>query len=81
MSILSLICKNSVLNIRNNPIPEGVRRELILIHMKQPSYALFNGEKYLVIAEKGNYVTICNGEYSHLGENAITVKREEVTFL
>lgn len=49
--------------------------------MKQSNYVLFKGEKYLVIGEKGDYLTICNGDYSHLGENAITVKREEVTFL
>lgn len=49
--------------------------------MKQSNYVLFKGEKYLIIGEKGNNLTICNGDYSHLGENAITVKREEVTFL
>ena len=49
--------------------------------MKQSNYVLFKGEKYLVIGEKGDHLTICNGDYSYLGENAVTVKREEVTFL
>ena len=49
--------------------------------MKQPKYVLFNKEKYLVLEEKGDYLTICNGDYSHLGENAVTVKRENVIFL
>lgn len=49
--------------------------------MKQPKYVLFNKEKYLVLEEKGYYLTICNGDYSHLGENAVTVKREDVIFL
>ena len=49
--------------------------------MKLSKYVLFKNEKYLVLKEKGDYLTICNGDYSHLGENAITVKREEVTFL
>ena len=49
--------------------------------MKQSNYVLFKGEKYLVIGEKGYHLTICNGDYSYLGENAVTVKREEVTFL
>lgn len=49
--------------------------------MIKSNYVSFKGEKYLVIGEKGDYITICNGEFSHLGENAITVKREEVTFI
>jgi hypothetical protein len=49
--------------------------------MKPSKYVLFKNEKYLVLKEKGDYLTICNGDYSYLGENAITVKREEVTFL
>lgn len=49
--------------------------------MKLSKYVLFKDEKYLVLKEKGDYLTICNGDYSYLGENAITVKKEDVTFL
>lgn len=49
--------------------------------MKQSNYVLFKGEKYLVIGEKGDYLTICNGDYSHLGEGAKAVKKDEVTYL
>ena len=35
----------------------------------------------MVLGIKGDFVTICNGDYSHLGENSITVKKEKVTFI
>ena len=49
--------------------------------MKQSNYILFISKKYLVIGKKGNHLTICNDDYYNLGENAVTIKREEVTFL
>ena len=48
--------------------------------MKLSKYVLFKNEKYLVLKERGDYLTICNGDYSYLGENAITVKKKMLHF-
>ena len=36
---------------------------------------------YLVLTTKGDFVTICDGDYAHFGENAICVKKEDVKFV
>ncbi len=49
--------------------------------MGQQQFVMYQAMKYLLLGTKGDFVTICNGDYSHLGENAITVKKEDVQFL
>ena len=49
--------------------------------MEKQQLVKYQEKTYLLLEEKGEFVTICYGDYAHFGQNAITVKRNEVTFL
>ena len=49
--------------------------------MNTQQTVMFQGQKYLVLEEKGNYVLICKGDYDSFGQVPISVLRSEVTFL
>ena len=51
-----------------------------LFYMEQ-QFVTYQGKRYMVFGIKGDFVTIGNGDYSHLGEDSITVKKEEVIFI
>ncbi len=49
--------------------------------MKKADIVMYQGKRYMVLETKGVYITICNGDYNHYGEDAVTVKRNEVTII
>ena len=49
--------------------------------MENQQLVEYQGQRYLLLNEKNGFVTICNGDYEHFGENAITVRKEDVKYL
>lgn len=49
--------------------------------MNTQQFVMFQGQKYLVLEERGNYVIICNGDYNSFGLPPRSVLKSEVQFL